>query len=121
MTQKGYQDLIVWQKGFALVVAVYTLTNQLPKNEMFGLVSQLRRSAVSIPSNIAEGYGRKSDAEFNRFLLIAKGSLFELETQLLLVKKLNLIPNYNTAELDQLLIETSKLIYAFLKKLGTRD
>jgi four helix bundle protein len=83
-----YSDLLVWQKAMDLVEAVYGATRQLPADERFGLVSQLQRSAVSIPSNIAEGHGRKSTGAYLRHLSIASGSLMELETQLQIATRL---------------------------------
>jgi four helix bundle protein len=88
---KNYRDLKLWQKSIELVVNLYQLTNQFPKNELFGIVTQIRRSAVSIPSNVAEGFGRRYDKEFIRFLQIAMGSIFELQTQILISLKLNFI------------------------------
>lgn len=79
---KTYRDLIVWQKAMRLVTDVYLLTKSLPKDEVYGLSSQVRRCCISIPSNIAEGYGRKSTNDYIRFLQIAIGSLYELQTQL---------------------------------------
>ena len=84
MGYRSYKDLIVWQKAMDLVDEIYTLVKVLPKEELFALSDQLRRSAVSIPSNIAEGYGRRGHKEFAQFLSIARGSLFELETQILI-------------------------------------
>jgi four helix bundle protein len=81
---QSYQDLIVWQKAMDYVVLCYKLTKDFPKEELYGLTSQLRRSAVSIPSNIAEGYGRKTRGEYVQFLGIARGSLKESETQTIL-------------------------------------
>jgi len=78
---KSYRDLFVWQKAMELVTAVYTITKDFPKEELYGLTAQIRRSAVSVPSNIAEGYGRKSTLEYIRLLQIACGSLYELQTQ----------------------------------------
>ena len=86
---KSYKDLIVWQKSIYLVKEVYTLTEDYPKEELFGLVSQMRRAAVSIPSNIAEGAARNSTRELIQFLYIASGSASELETQLMIAKNLN--------------------------------
>ncbi len=83
---KSYRDLLIWQRSFNLTKRVYELTASLPGDEQFGLISQMRRCSVSIPSNIAEGQQRNSDKEFVQFLGIAKGSLAELETQLLLTK-----------------------------------
>ncbi len=85
---KRHHQLSVWKKSMELAEEVYSLSNQLPREEQFGLISQLRRCSVSIPSNIAEGVSRHSDKEFLRFLNIAKGSLAELETQLLLCARL---------------------------------
>jgi len=81
----SYRDLEVWQRAFALCDTVYKISGSWPNEERFGLTAQARRSAVSVPSNIAEGYGRGSRQDYLRFLKIARGSLFELETQLLLV------------------------------------
>ena len=79
---KTYRDLLVWQKAMALVTDTYALTKKYPKDELFGLCSQTRRSAVSVPSNIAEGYGRRSTQDYLRFLNVSLGSLYELQTQL---------------------------------------
>ncbi|GAB4440096.1 MAG: four helix bundle protein [Anaerolineae bacterium] len=85
---KSYQDLKVWQKAVETVTEIYRMTKGFPKEEMYGLVSQMRRSAVSVPSNIAEGWGRGNTKEYIRFLTIARGSLLELETQLIISEKL---------------------------------
>jgi len=90
---RSYKDLIVWQKARCLAVAVYRQTSQLPSHERFGLTSQMRRAAVSVLSNIAEGAGRGTDSEFRYFLRIARGSLAELETQLLLAGDLGYVDN----------------------------
>jgi four helix bundle protein len=84
----SYRDLVVWQKAIELVMLVYTLTKRFPKEEVFGLTSQIRRAAVSVPSNIAEGQGRLTKKDFRHFLGQARGSLLELETQLLIASKL---------------------------------
>ena len=84
MKTSSFKDLIVWQKAYKLVLEIYRITKDFPKSEIYGLSQQMRRSAVSIPSNISEGYGRKSKTEYDRFLSIAYGSLSELETQYLL-------------------------------------
>jgi four helix bundle protein len=88
---QSYRDLVAWNKAMELVMEVYRLTQGFPKEEIFGLMSQLRRSAVSIPSNIAEGQGRLSKGEFRNFLGNARGSLSELETQVLIAEKLNFL------------------------------
>jgi four helix bundle protein len=89
MALRSYQELIGWQKGIDLVAEVYRLTRTFPKDEMYGLTSQLRRAAVSIPSNIAEGQGRLSRGEFKQFLGHARGSIFELESQILIARNLD--------------------------------
>lgn len=85
MAKNGYRDLLVWQKSMNLVTVIYALARQLPDIERFALADQIRRSAVSVPSNIAEGFRRSSNLEFRRFCTIAHGSLAELETQLLII------------------------------------
>ena len=85
---KSYQDLIVWQKAMDLVTEIYRITKNFPKEEIYGLTNQMRRAAISIPSNIAEGHARKSRAEYIRFLSIAQGSRAELETQILIAVRL---------------------------------
>jgi four helix bundle protein len=82
MDIKSHKDLIIWQRSMDLVESVYRITENFPARENFGLVSQMRRAAVSIPSNIAEGYGRQSTGNYSQFLSIARGSLLELETQI---------------------------------------
>lgn len=109
----SYRSLIVWQKGFEVSLAVYRLTKTFPDDERYGLVSQMRRSAVSIPSNIAEGYARGSKASFHQFLRIAYGSAAELETQLLLAKELKY---HKETDIEELLIEVMKMINAILSK-----
>jgi len=94
-----FKELKVWQKSMDLVVDIYTVTTNFPTDEKFGLTSQLRRCAVSIPSNIAEGAGRDSEKEFLYFLSIALGSSFELETQLILSQRLNLLTKQNLEDL----------------------
>ena len=88
---KSYRDLIVWQKSMSWVTIVYSLTSKIPESEKFGLISQIRRSSVAIPSNIAEGAGRNSNAQFKNFLQISIGSCFEVETQLIMSKELEYI------------------------------
>lgn len=88
---KSFKDLDVWNHGIDFVEAIYRLTSSFPKEEQYGLVSQMRRASVSIPSNIAEGQGRRNPKEFIQFLYIAKGSLAEVETQLIICKRLKYI------------------------------
>src|SRR5680860_607412 len=101
---RNFRDLAIWQRSFAFVKEVYLLTNKLPAVEVYGLKSQMKRAAVSIPSNIAEGCGRNSDVDLNRFLSIAMGSAYELETQLLLTNDM-----YKTPGIDILLNEVNEL------------
>ena len=98
----NYHDLKIWQEGRKLVKSVYSVTASFPKEEMYGFTSQIRRATISIPSNIAEGTGRTSDKEFQRFLDFAIGSLFEVETQIILANDLNFISpeNYETIQQD---------------------
>lgn len=114
----SYKDLIVWQKSIDLVVLVYKLTSALPKEELYGLSSQMKRSAISISSNIAEGRHRGSRKDFRQFLIISYGSSAELETQILIAKKLSLIKNNDTQELDSLLQEVMKMLNVMISKLS---
>lgn len=91
MTVRKYSDLVAWQKAMDLVQTIYKATGQSPKEEVYGLTSQIRRAAVSVPSNIAEGQGRKSTKEFMHHLSIAYGSLMEVETQILIAQRLDYI------------------------------
>jgi four helix bundle protein len=111
--QSSYRSLVVWQKSFDLSFAIYHLTKDFPDSERYGLTSQMRRSAVSIPSNIAEGYGRGTKVSFHQFLRIAYGSAAELETQLLLAEKLGY---YKEGGEQELLKEVMKMINAILAK-----
>ena len=106
----NFRELKVWQKSMELSVAVYRATESLPDREKYGLTSQMRRSAVSIASNIAEGAGRGSNPDFRRFLDIAKGSAFELETQLLISKKLSFINKETANKLQHEIVEIQKMI-----------
>ena len=112
-----FKKLIVWQKSMVLAEEVYQLTGQLPGREKFGLVLQLNRNAVSIPSNIAEGAGRNSNKEYCRFLSIAQGSTFELETQLLLCVKLKYLVDEQITKALQLITQIQNMIYALQLKL----
>ena|SRR3989344_2029345 len=115
MYLKSHKDLIVWQKSILLVKNIYYLTSQFPKDEIYGLSSQMKRAAVSIPSNIAEGYSRKGTKEYSHFLRIAYGSSNELETQIIIAKDLYKNLDYNTTEL--LLEEILKMLNVITEKL----
>lgn len=114
---KSYRDLIVWQKSMNLVTLIYKLVLELPENEKFGLTPQIKRSAISIPSNIAEGYGRNYRKDYSRFLQIARGSLFENQTQLEIAVNLDFIKAENLNEIKELSIEVEKMLNSLIKKL----
>lgn len=107
---------MIWKKGIKLSVMVYALTKLLPDDEKFGLISQLRRSSVSIPSNIAEGWGRGTSASYINFLKIARGSLLELETQLILCVELGLLQN-NLSDVFDTIEEETKMINSLIQKI----
>ncbi len=113
----SYKELKVWQKSFACVSKIYAITKLFPKMEQFGLTSQMRRAAISIPSNIAEGSQRTSDKEFGNFLLIARDSIAELETQLLLSVELKYVPLEKVKDILNELDETSRMLHSFFSKL----
>ena len=112
-----FERLQIWQKGMALAKLVYQLTRQFPKEELYGLTSQMRRSGISIPSNIAEGSQRTSDKEFSNFLLIAKGSLAELKTQILLAQDFQYLNEADATSLLTHAEEIDKMLRAFYQKL----
>ncbi len=114
---QSFKDLIVWQKSMLLAKKVYILTESYPKNEMYGIVSQMRRASVSIPSNVAEGYGRKSRKEYSQFYSIAYGSLLELETQLLLSFDLGFIKETEFKTINSIREEVSKMLFTMIEKL----
>lgn len=117
---KSYKDLLIWQKGIEIICMTYELVACFPKDELYALSSQIKRSSVSISSNIAEGYGRQSTQSYIQFIKIARGSLYELETQLIVAQKLNFINNEKLfLELINQIIEESKMINSFLNKLET--
>ena len=96
---RGYRDLIVWQKAMELVTSVYEATSAFPRHELYGLTGQIRRAAVSVPSNLAEGHGRASRREFHQFISQARGSLMEVETQLEITRNLGYLSSADAAEL----------------------
>ena len=117
MTAKSYKDLLVWQKGIALVKKVYQLTQTFPDAEKFGLTSQMRCAAVSIPSNIAEGQARHTRREFIQFLSHSEGSVAELETQVILSVELGYCALADTQEISSLTTELSKMLDSLRRKL----
>lgn len=114
---QSFRDLQIWQKSIQLAVAVYRLTRDFPRDELYGLTSQIRRSAVSVPSNIAEGQGRLNLGEFRQFLGIARGSNCELQTQLEIAGALDLGKPELLREAQGLSQDVGKMIYAFLESL----
>lgn len=117
MYLKSYKELIVWQKSIVLVKEIFHLTNFFPKSEMYGLTSQMRRAAVSIPSNIAEGYGRKSSREYSQFYSIAYGSALELETQLIITRELELVKKEEFDKINMLMEEVLKMLNVMTSRL----
>lgn len=115
MSIKTFRDLIAWQKGMELARHVYQVTMGMPKEEQFGLTAQMRRAVVSIPSNIAEGFGRQKRPEFLRFLRVARGSLMELQTQVVLVEQLDCAQI--SPELTALLNETDRVLQGLIRSL----
>jgi four helix bundle protein len=118
MTVKNYRELIVWQRAMEVVEMVYTLTKGFPNDERFGLTSQVRRAAVFIPPNIAEGQARDSTAEFLRFLSIAQGSRAEVETRLLIASQLGYATRESIAPILDKLEEVKRMTYSLKKKLS---
>jgi four helix bundle protein len=117
---KGYKDLLVWQKGMALVNQIYKLTGIFPAEEKFGLISQMRRAAVSIPSNIAEGQARHRTGEFIQFISNAEGSVAELETQLILAVDLSFCAEAQARPATELLDELRRMLNSLRRKLEER-
>ncbi|MGI6441719.1 MAG: four helix bundle protein [Peptoniphilaceae bacterium] len=116
-----YQDtskLIVWQKSHELVLKIYAITKDFPKDEQFGLTSQIRRAVVSIPSNIVEGKARGSNKDYNRFLMMARGSLEEVKYQMLLAKDLKYLDENTYREIYKNMDEVGRLLGGLIKKLG---
>jgi four helix bundle protein len=116
----NFKDLLVWQKGIALAKIIYQLTGAFPADERFGLVSQMRRAAVSIPSNLAEGQARHTTGEFVLFISHAEGSVAELETQMLLSIELGFVQKLSASDALSLLAELKKMLNALRRTLVTR-
>lgn len=113
----SYKDLIVWQKSIALVTSIYELSKTFPSEEKFGVVSQLNRAAVSIPSNIAEGWGRESSKNYLQFLKIARGSVMETETLLVISKNLNFINDTQFSSIINEVEEVSKILQGLINSI----
>lgn len=114
---RNFRELSIWSKSHLFTLKIYSITKKYPKEEMFGIVSQMRPSASSIPTNIAEGCGRNSNPDFKRFLVMASGSSSELEYQLILSKDLEYLSEFSFKELETGLIEIRKMIHSFIKNL----
>ena len=117
---KNYKELNVWQKSYSLCLHLYKITKGFPKDEMYGLTSQIRRSAVSIPSNIAEGYGRKTTLEYVRFLYIAYGSVCELETQTMISGDLGYVEKESLQKLREEIGDVERMLKAMIKSLENK-
>ena len=115
---QAFQDLTVWQRAMEMSESIYDLTRTFPKEELYGLTSQLRRASISVASNIAEGRGRATTGEFKQFLCVAQGSTYEVHTQLLLAKRMKIGNEVALQRSEALCIETSKMLGAFIASLG---
>lgn len=116
---RTFRDLLIWQKSMDLVTKTYQITKQFPKEEVFGLTSQIRRCSVSIPSNIAEGFGRQSNKEFSRFLNFSTSSLFEYQTQLEISKNVDFLNETEFNNLYQDSRELEAMLVSFTKRVST--
>jgi len=114
----NFKELTVWKKSIEMVREIYSITTRFPKEEIYGIANQIRRAAVSVPSNIAEGAGRNTGKEFTHFLAIALGSCFELETQLIIAKDLEFISEADLNRLEDLLGEIQKMLRGLQKSLS---
>ena len=117
---ESYRDLEVWRMAMELAEAIYKATRGFPREELYGLTSQMRRAAVSVPSNIAEGWGRGSTAHYLRFLKIARGSLKELETQTILATRLKMLPQPTETQLLAMAASIGKMLLALSRSLGRK-
>ena len=118
---RDYRDLLAWQKARRLVKRVYEVTRGFPKEEMFGLTQQVRRAAISVPCNIAEGYGRGSRKDYVRFLQMARGSLYEVQTQLLLAQDLGYLSDSQVAATSQEVSACAQLLYRLIESLSSKE
>jgi len=121
LSRLNYKDLILWRKAMDLAVVVHQSCTTFPRSETYGLVSQLRRAAISIPSNIAEGYARRSKKEYIYFLHVARGSMAELETQLLLAQRVGYLPESEVADLQGQIDEVVRILHAMIAGLHRRQ
>lgn len=115
----NFKNLVVWQKSIDLTTEIYSITKGFPLEEKYGLTSQIRRAAVSVASNIAEGAGRKSNKEFKHFLTISLGSVFELETQIIVACRLDLIDESKVSDIQLRISEIQKMIFSLERSIAT--
>jgi four helix bundle protein len=120
-TVQSYRDLVAWQKAMELVTEIYRISQNFPKEELFGLMSQIRRAAVSIPSNIAEGHAKLSRKEYQHFLGHARGSLAEVETQLLIAQNLHYLGAEMTSQMLDMAAEIGRILNGLLASLKSRE
>jgi four helix bundle protein len=118
---QSFQDLVVWQRAMEMTVSVYRVTKSFPREEIYGLTSQLRRAAVSVASNIAEGRGRITQGEFRQFLGLAQGSSFEVQTQILVAKQLEMGQEKRLDEAQSLSIDVGKMLSSLIASLGAKS
>ena len=118
MKVKDYKDLKVWQKGIEIVDKIYLLTDSFPRDELYGLVSQMRKAAVSIPSNVAEGFVRHHSKEYKQFLYISVGSCAEMETQIIISHRRNYIPKKKLEELAEDINHETRMLMILINKLS---
>lgn len=118
---KSYKDLIVWKKAYDLTLEVYRITKGFPADERYGLTSQLRRAAVSVPSNIAEGYGRRTTPDYVRALYIAYGSICEVETQVMLARDLHYVKAADMKSLEDHIAEVERMLKALIRSLEQKN
>ena len=121
MGARDFRQLKVWEKSHQLALEIYKTTGNFPREEVYGMVSQMRRSAVSIPTNIAEGCGRSGDKDFARYLQIAFGSASELEYQILLAHDLNFVDGQDYDRLTGNVIEIKRMLYSFMRRLNVEN
>jgi four helix bundle protein len=114
---RSYRDLILWQRAIEVCLAIYRYTNSFPKEEIYGLTNQMRRASVSVPSNIAEGYGRLSREQYRHFLGIASGSNLEIQTQLVICRGLGYGHAHEADRIEELSFEVGRMLTAMLRKL----
>jgi four helix bundle protein len=116
----SYRDLLVWQKGIALAKMVYEVTSRFPREEKYGLLSQMRRAAVSVPSNLAEGQARHTTGEFIQFISHAEGSIAELDTQLVIAQQLNFCRREDANKIGEAISELRRMLNSLRRRLSTR-